>query len=235
MAAAASSEVIDSSSVDIRVKLFQGLGWSTDKQDNVKKSIYALKMKNNVGFTPKGMGCAIKLVSPELTGFYILTSSGAVSLTSLEEITVERYCSQYPEHLNKCDHKTEIASSSLHEERDGVVFLAVAKEKEPKFFLICDYSKIESISVLEKPLVAFTFVAEKFVQVKFEYSKESSAYEHTEVIPSTAINDLGPEKLVGAPVVVQDNGESPMVVGVLGHSGSENIRPVLFGKLRFGM
>ena len=80
MAAAASSEVIDSSSVDIRVKLFQGLGWSTNKQDNVKKAIYALKKKNNVGFTSKGMGCAIKLVSPELTGFYILTSRGGVSL-----------------------------------------------------------------------------------------------------------------------------------------------------------
>ena len=227
------------SDLDMATTMFQGLGWPTSSQENIKKSIYALKMKNNIGFTSKGIGCAVEARSQDgkVTAYFLLTSIKAVSHKDFADgqtLTADRYCSNFPKHKDKENHRVEISNLPNDKEIDDFAFLPL--DKKPEFYLVHNQCKVDgTITAHGGSLLAYTFVNKTFVQVKFEYNKENSLYERKEIVPPAAEDELSMEKLVGAPVIADDSSDSPLVVGVLGCFESNIFRPILFKKHPVGM
>ena len=223
---------------DMVTMMFQGLGWrstvSRQRKEMIKKSVFALKLKNTgIAFTSKGIACAIKAHSKaNKEKYFLLTHSQVVSQADFnngQTLTADRYCSNYPKH--KEIHRIEISNIPNEKEVDHFAFLPL--DKKPEFCLVHDQL---GVAAHGETLFAYTFVNRDFVQVRFEYNKENSLYDHKEIIPPAVEDELSMEKLVGAPVIADDSSESPLVVGVLGCLNSKIIRPILFGKhVPFGM
>ena len=203
-------------------------------EDEVRqKSLYILKTQENGDLVHRGMACAVAHDPPDgERENWLLTSSSVISKHELlqgKQAIADRYCSKYPKHTGKQDHRLKITLGAKEVYSTPPVSLLHLQDKEPTHYRIHSSRKHIHQELLNAnpDLVSFTFCGEKFIKLKFKFDK--GKYKLPGVEPRKAerhvTNNL--KNVIGAPVLVRGDRENLVVGVVQARAGANELWPSL--------
>ena len=215
---------------DTATKIFRGaFGWHADVND-IRKSVYTLKVQGDSGSNKTGFACLVQIQEPNNEErYFLITSSDVLSKDDFAQgktVVADRYCSKWPAHKEKHQIILENSASEVVQTENSFCFVPL--DKKPQYHLRHDATVIGERLKGNPDLVSYSFCAKRFDKVHATFAHENGRYRltHTEPVTQDIRKDL-----VGSPLLIKDESDG-LVVGMVGrqHNDDEEICPVLFGE-----
>ena len=176
------------------------------------KSLYAVTEVLPGGTKQTTVACAVKEKRNEKK--YQLMTWRKAEQNDAQDITADRYCSQYSEHLKK--HRIEFDSPL---EGTGLTFIPLKDKPDEHFKLVGqDMLKESDRELIKQGFSAYMFIERAVVQLDFKRSR--GKYKLTKVNPDQ--QGFQEMSAIGAPVIIEfGRSKEDIVIGVVGVSGGE--------------
>ncbi|XP_031562682.1 uncharacterized protein LOC116298394 isoform X2 [Actinia tenebrosa] len=203
------------------------MSFSEKSNRNEKKALVrVLEIDGGSNFQKEVLGFGVKLKKDQETNSYMFLTSSSVLRSPLwipreSKIVAERYCSKYPDHLRRSDHREKIykVTSSVD---DHVSFAFYDGESEEGFLEVDDGTFYETLQ-MHNTLYAYAFEGKDIVALIFEDKYSSNEYKLTRVSKES----FPIKKAKGAPIIHYDQcSDKPKVVGILDIKSDGNLYPV---------
>lgn len=187
-----------------------------ESNNNERKALVRVVEIDSSGqFEKEVLGFGVKMKKNEETNSHMFITSSSVLRSSQwnregSKIVADRYCSQYPSHIDHQDHREEVyeVTSSVD---DHVSFVFFKGLSEAGFLEVDDGTIYETLPMLQT-LRAYAFEGKELVELIFQDKYSNNDYK----LATVSKRGFQVKTAKGAPVIAYDRlSGKPYVVGVL--------------------